>query len=79
MGSGNLTIKSPMPGRIVKVLVEVGQAVSAGDGVVIVEAMKMENELRADTNGIVDTIHVAADDRVEGNAKLVTMKAPEDS
>ena len=77
MGSGNLIIKSPMPGRIVKVLVEVGQTVSAGQGIVIVEAMKMENELRAEADGIVDVIEVSADDRVEGNAVLVRLKAPE--
>ena len=77
MGSGNLTIKSPMPGRIVKVMVELGQFVSAGQGVVIVEAMKMENELRAETDGIVDSIEVNADDRVEGNAILVRLKASE--
>ncbi|MEE2788443.1 MAG: biotin/lipoyl-containing protein [Myxococcota bacterium] len=75
--SGNLSIKSPMPGRIVKVLVSVGQAVEAGEGVIIVEAMKMENELRAETAGIVEHIHVQSDDRVEGNASLITLRAPE--
>ena len=62
-----------MPGRIVKVLVSAGDTVVAGQGIVIVEAMKMENELRAEIDGTVETIHVHADDRVEGNANLVTL------
>ena len=79
MGTGNLIIKSPMPGRVVKVLVEVGQVVTEGQGVVIVEAMKMENELRAETDGIVDVVHVGPDDRVEGNAILVSLRTSEDA
>ena len=62
-----------MPGRVVDVLVAEGDAVSAGQGIVIVEAMKMENELRAEIDGIVSEIHVRADDRVDGNADLVTL------
>ena len=76
-GGGDLTIKSPMPGRIVKVLVEPGQSVQPGDGVIIVEAMKMENELRAECAGIVDQVHVQSDDRVDGNATLISLRPAE--
>ncbi len=71
-GSG--TVVSPMPGRIVKVLVQQGGEVALGDAVVVVEAMKMENELRATRDGIVGKICVKEGDRVEGGAVLVEMQ-----
>ena len=46
---------------------------TAGQGVVIVEAMKMENELRAEIDGVVSKIHVKPDDRVDGNAELINL------
>ena len=64
-----------MPGRVVSVSVTVGQRVTAGQGIVIVEAMKMENELRSEIDGVVKEIHVSADDRVDGDAALVTLEA----
>ncbi len=76
-GGGTGTVRSPMPGRVVKLLVDVGDAVEAGQGVVIVEAMKMENELRAEVAGVVEAIHVAADDRVDGDAELITITPAE--
>ncbi len=66
-------VKAPMPGLVVRVEVIVGQEVSQGAGLVVVEAMKMENELRAQTRGVVEQIHVAAGDRVEKGAPLVTL------
>ncbi len=75
--AGGGVVRSPMPGRVVKVLVEVGDAVTAGQGVAIVEAMKMENELRAEVAGTVTAVHVAADDRVDGDAELVTIEPAE--
>jgi len=68
-------VKAPMPGLVVRVEVERGQAVAAGDGLVVVEAMKMENELRASHKGIVEQIHVKAGDRVEKGAPLVSLSA----
>ena len=50
-----------------------GDRVRTGQGVIIVEAMKMENELRAEIDGLVDEIHVKPDDLVEGNATLITL------
>lgn len=77
LGGGGRIVRSPMPGRVVKVLVEPGQAVVVGQGVVIVEAMKMENELRAEIDGTVEAVHVAPDDRVDGEAELVTLTPAE--
>ena len=56
-GSGNVVV--PMQGTIVKVNVEVGQQVEAGDTVVILEAMKMENSVNAEKSGVVESINVA--------------------
>ena len=60
-----------MPGRIVKVLVEENQPVAAGDGLVVIEAMKMQNELRAPRAGRVEKVYVAAGVGVETGTKLV--------
>ena len=65
-----------MPGLVVRVEVSEGQAVEVGDGLVVVEAMKMENELRATQQGVVEQVHVQAGDRVEKGAELVTLKSP---
>jgi biotin carboxyl carrier protein len=67
------TVKSPMPGRVVKVLVAKGDSVEVGQGLVVLEAMKMENEVRARVAGTVAVVHVAAGDTVEGSAKLLTL------
>jgi acetyl-CoA/propionyl-CoA carboxylase biotin carboxyl carrier protein len=63
-GSGDVTV--PMQGTIVKVLVEVGQAVDAGQGIVVLEAMKMENQINAEKSGTVQEIKVAPGDKVGG-------------
>jgi biotin carboxyl carrier protein len=60
-----------MPGRIAKVLVQVGDAVAARQGLVVVEAMKMENELRSPRAGTVVEIRVVEGARVESQALLV--------
>lgn len=69
-------IKAPMPGLVVRVEVNAGENVEAGQGLVVVEAMKMENELRATHAGVVEQVHVKAGDRVEKGAVLVTLKSP---
>jgi biotin carboxyl carrier protein len=66
-------VRSPMPGRIVRVLVAKGATVSPGQGLVVVEAMKMENEVRAAAAGTVVEVHVVPGDAVEASAKLVTL------
>lgn len=68
-------IRAPMPGLVLNVLVEVGQAISAGDGLVVLEAMKMENELRAGTDGVVERIHVSVGEAVGKDALLIEVMA----
>jgi len=70
---GDKAIKSPMPGRVVKVLVSKGDVVEVGQGLLVLEAMKMENEVRARAAGTVADVHVAAGATVEGGARLVTL------
>ncbi|MFN2571187.1 MAG: acetyl-CoA carboxylase biotin carboxyl carrier protein subunit [Gemmatimonadales bacterium] len=70
-------VKAPMPGLVVRVEVTPGQAVEVGTALVVVEAMKMENELRAPSRGVVEHVHVAAGDRVEKGAPLVTLGSPQ--
>jgi biotin carboxyl carrier protein len=60
-----------MPGRIVRVLVEPGQAVHRGAGLLILEAMKMENEIQSPIDGTVGEVFVTAGDTVESGAALV--------
>jgi biotin carboxyl carrier protein len=73
------TVRAPMPGLVVRVAVAAGQRVEAGAGLVVVEAMKMENELRAPRPGVVRTVHVAVGEAVEKGAPLVTLASPEPS
>jgi biotin carboxyl carrier protein len=73
VAGGDKTIKSPMPGRVVKVLIAKGDTVQAGQGLMVLEAMKMENEVRARAAGTVAEVHVTAGATVEGGARLVTL------
>jgi biotin carboxyl carrier protein len=73
-GAGAQRVLAPMPGRIARVLVKVGDAVTARQGLVVVEAMKMENELRASRAGIVAEVHAAEGALVEANAVLVIVE-----
>jgi biotin carboxyl carrier protein len=68
------TIVAPMPGLVVRVEVEVGEAVRGGQGVVIVEAMKMENELKAPGDGVVARIEVQAGQTVEKGSVLLVLE-----
>jgi pyruvate carboxylase subunit B len=75
--SGGGTVVAPMPGMVVRVEVAPGQRVEAGTGLVVVEAMKMENELRAGRAGVVEAVHVAVGQAVEKGAPLVTVTSGE--
>jgi len=66
---------APMPGQVLRVMVEVGQRVSAGDALVILEAMKMEQTLRASAEGVVEAIHVKQGDVVAPGDRLVEIAA----
>lgn len=68
---GPAALKAPMPGLVVSVQVEAGQSVAAGTGVVVLEAMKMENELRAGAAGVVRTVRVRPGEAVEKGQVLV--------
>jgi len=71
--AGGAIVHAPMPGLVVRIEVAEGQQVDAGAGLVVVEAMKMENELRAPRAGVVQTVHVAAGQPVEKGMPLVTL------
>lgn len=65
------TIKALMPGRVVRVLVAEGDTVRKGTGLLILEAMKMENEIHAAGDGVVETLYVSPGQTVDAGAELV--------
>ena len=71
---GELAVSAPIPGLVVKVLVEVGQSVVDEQPLVLLEAMKMENEIRAVRNGVVKAIVCVPGQRVEQNAVLIVLE-----
>lgn len=71
--TSEVNIKAPMPGLIVAVKVEMGQAVKAGDTVIILESMKMQNELKASRDGVIGSVNVEAGQTVEQNKVLVSI------
>ena len=72
-GAGSVKINSPMPGKIVAVKLAAGDPVKKGDVVLVLEAMKMENEICAPKDGTIAGIEVAVGDQVEGGSLLATM------
>lgn len=70
---GPQRIDAPMPGKIVRVLVKVGDKVEEGQGLVVVEAMKMENELKSPKAGMVAELYAQEGAAVESGAKLVVV------
>jgi biotin carboxyl carrier protein len=71
--TGPLAIRSPMPGKVVKILVKAGEVVKAQQGVIVVEAMKMENELKAPRDGTIVAVGVQEGQAVEASAPLLTI------
>ncbi len=71
--TGEVAIRAPMPGLVVAVPVEVGQEIAEGDNLVILESMKMENELKAPRAGRVERVTVGVGDSVERNQTLVVI------
>ena len=71
--AGAVTVKAPMPGNILDVKVSAGASVKAGDVLVILEAMKMENEIVAPQDGTVASINVNKGDTVNSGDVLVSM------
>jgi biotin carboxyl carrier protein len=74
VAEGRQVVTAPMPGKLVKVLVKVGDEVKEGQGLVVVEAMKMENELKSPKSGKVTELYVPEGTLVEQNAKLVAVE-----
>lgn len=72
-GGGEKVVKSPMPGRVVRILVAEGAEVDAGATLCVIEAMKMENEVKAKVACNVAEVHVTEGATVEGSAKLFTL------
>jgi biotin carboxyl carrier protein len=76
--SNENTISSPMPGKVVNVMVEVGDVVKEGETVIIISAMKMESEYKAPKDGVVKKINVKHDDTIEGNQILIELDITEE-
>jgi biotin carboxyl carrier protein len=72
--TGAHVVRAPMPGLIVHVHARVGAHVKAGEPVVIMEAMKMRNELTSDVPGVVKNVAVAVGDKVDSQAPLITIE-----
>ncbi len=70
---GPYTVSAPMPGLIVDVLVEEGDHVAVGDTVIVIEAMKMQNELATEVAGVVRKVHVSKGDAVDSRNPLVVV------
>jgi biotin carboxyl carrier protein len=73
-GSGPQRLVAPMPGKVVRVLVKAGDRVTARQPVVVVEAMKMENELRASREGTIAEIHAREGMSVDAGALLIVIQ-----
>lgn len=71
--AGSIEVNAPMPGTIVSVAVTAGQAVKKGDTLVVIEAMKMENEIAAPQDGTVATINCTKGESVDSGKLLVSM------
>ena len=72
--AGTAEIKTAMPGKVVRILVELGAEVAKGDGIVVVEAMKMQNELKSPKDGIVSDIRAAEGQTVNAGDILVVVE-----
>lgn len=71
---GELAVTAPIPGLVVKVLVAAGDLIQEDEPLVILEAMKMENEIRARRGGVVKKVEVAAGQRIEQNGILLVLE-----
>ena len=73
-GHGKASILAPMPGKVVRILVAVGDEVKQGQGILVVEAMKMQNEMKAPRDGRVTAIAVATNASVTAGSLLATIE-----
>jgi biotin carboxyl carrier protein len=70
---GSVKVNSPMPGKVLALKAKVGQSVKHGDVILVLEAMKMENEIVAPGDGVVASINVSTGEMVEAGALLATL------
>ena len=77
-GTATEHLTSPLPGQVLDVLVAVGDHVTKGDGLVVVEAMKMEHTIRASADGVVSALRCRPGDRVDRGRTLLDVSPPED-
>jgi biotin carboxyl carrier protein len=73
-GDGTARIVAPMPGKVVRVMVEVGSQIAAGEGILVVEAMKMQNEMKSPKTGTLITLNVQAGATVNGGDVLAVIE-----
>lgn len=71
--AGAVKINAPMPGKILKINVKAGDSVKKGDVLMVLEAMKMENEIQAPNDGVVASVNVAASESVESGQLLASL------
>jgi biotin carboxyl carrier protein len=71
---GSLRVKAPMPGKVTKLAVSVGEEVRKNQTLIIVEAMKMENEIKTSIDGVVAKVHAAVGDLVDAEKVLVEIE-----
>ena len=72
--TNTVTVRAPMPGLITKMLKQEGTLISAGDGIIVVEAMKMENEIKSPKSGTLKKLFVKEKQTVEKNDHLFTIE-----
>jgi biotin carboxyl carrier protein len=72
--AGPATVRAPIPGRVARVMVKAGESVVAGKGLVVLEAMKMENEIKAPRDGVVKSVGCAEGAAVESGQTLVVIE-----
>jgi biotin carboxyl carrier protein len=77
-GTGEYILKSPMPGLVVKLPIKEGDKVETGDVLVILESMKMQNELRSPQDGVVTEVNIKEGDSVEQKEVMVKLGPPEE-
>jgi len=76
---GGGDVKAVMPGMVVKLLISEGETVTKGTPLLVLEAMKMQNEIRAEADGVLSKLHVEEGQAVSAGAKLATITVPADS
>ena len=79
-GSGDQSgeVRAPMTGNVLEVLVQAGDVVQVGDPLLVIVAMKMNNEIKAAADGVVETVHVSPEASVNQGDLLITLESPDE-